>query len=259
MKTLKRCYLACLFMGVLISVKTFSQNATVNYVIIDSLFANPERGFYHHTETHSNSYVALNSNILKGYRTNENITLILRIFYMENFKTTPIGINYLNLIQQDLNAVRTAGIKCIVRFAYADAQGPADAPKNIILQQLDQLQPILQTNADIIAVMQAGFIGSWGEWYYTTQSEFGVPPAAPNYINRGQVLTKILSVLPASRMVQLRTLAQKQSGRSVIQKNISVTNEILNEKITISELEKGIYFLNIRSDHESYVVKFVKK
>ena len=33
---------------------------TVVYQPTDALFANPERGFYHHTETHSNAYDPLN-------------------------------------------------------------------------------------------------------------------------------------------------------------------------------------------------------
>ena len=38
----------------------------------------------------------------------------------------------------------------------------------------DQLAPILQSNSDVILTVQAGFIGLWGEWYYTTH--YGMPP-----------------------------------------------------------------------------------
>jgi pimeloyl-ACP methyl ester carboxylesterase len=39
-----------------------------------------------------------------------------------------------------------------------------------VVSHLDQLQPILTDNYDVIAFVQAGFIGSWGEWYYTTNN-----------------------------------------------------------------------------------------
>ena len=71
-----------------------------------------------------------------------------------------------------------------------------DAPLSVILQHLDQLKPILQENKDVIAVLQAGFIGSWGEWYYTTNN-------LNNDAARKTIIDKILEVLPAERTVQV--------------------------------------------------------
>jgi len=183
---------------------TFSQNS-VNYLVDNNSIPNPERGFYHHTETHSNNYSSLNVNTLSNYRVNENITLILRVFYLEDFKDSDISEAYLENVKQDLAVVRTAGLKCIVRFAYNNDQTDTDASKVQILSHLDQIASILSEYSDVIAFMQAGFIGSWGEWYYTTQTEFGLPGSTVNYTNRGEVVAKILDVLPSSRMVQLRT------------------------------------------------------
>ena len=181
----------------------------VNYTEDNAAFANPERGFYHHTETHSPNYIPLNKATLESYLNNEQISLILRVFYLEDFKTTAISQAYLDAVDQDFKTVRDAGLKCIVRFAYNNNQNQTDASKAIIKSHLTQLTPILKTNADVIACMQAGFIGSWGEWYYTTQAEFGLPGNTPNYANRGDVLFAILDALPDSRMVQLRTPAFK--------------------------------------------------
>jgi hypothetical protein len=41
------------------------------------------------------------------------------------------------------------------------------APKKIVLQHITQLAPVFKKNADVIAVLQEGFIGIWGENYYT--------------------------------------------------------------------------------------------
>ena len=37
----------------------------------------------------------------------------------------------------------------------------------IVLQHLTQLAPILNEHSDVILAVQHGFIGTWGEGYYT--------------------------------------------------------------------------------------------
>jgi hypothetical protein len=183
--------------------------STITYYPTAIVINNPERGFYRHTETHSSGYTNLDQNTLNGYRSN-NTTLILRVFYLENFISTPISSAYLNAMQADFNKIRTAGLKCVVRFAYSDSENSKqrDASKAQILSHILQLKPLLESNSDIISVMQAGFIGSWGEWYYTDY--FGINPTATDYANRKEVIDALLSALPNSRMIQLRTPLLKQ-------------------------------------------------
>ncbi|HSD15607.1 MAG TPA: DUF4832 domain-containing protein [Flavobacterium sp.] len=197
---------AILTATLLLSVLGFSQTTTnVTYTASTENFPNPERGFYHHKGTHSTSYSSLSQSQLSGYRTSENISLILRLFYLENFINSPISQDYLNKMQADFTAIRNAGLKCIVRFAYSDTEtaGQRDASKAQVLAHIEQLRPLLQNNADVIAVVQAGFIGSWGEWYYT--DHFGMSPTSTDYANRRAVVDALLSALPSSRMVQIRT------------------------------------------------------
>jgi len=59
--------------------------------------------------------------------------------------------------------------------------------------------------------MEAGFIGTWGEWYYTDQAEFGIPPSIPSIANRKAITDALLDALPSNRMIQLRTPAFKRS------------------------------------------------
>jgi hypothetical protein len=204
-----------LTLALLFSIISFAQTATnVTYTASSENFSNPERGLYHHTETHSTGYSSLSQSTLTNYRNNEKITLILRVFYLENFRNSAISQDYLNKMQADFNAIRNAGIKCIVRFAYSDtdAAGQRDASKAQILAHIEQVRPLLQNNVDVIAVMQAGFIGSWGEWYYTDY--FGMSPTSTDYANRRAVVDGLLSALPASRMVQIRTPKLKQNTYS---------------------------------------------
>ena len=125
-------------------------------------------------------------------------------------RSSPISSAYLSAMQADFNKIRNAGLKCIVRFAYSDndAAGQRDASKAQILAHILQVKPILNTNIDVISIMQAGFIGTWGEWYYT--DFFGMSPTATDYANRKEVVDGILSALPVSRMVQIRTPSLKQ-------------------------------------------------
>lgn len=74
----------------------------------------------------------------------------------------------------------------------------------------------LQANSDVIATVQVGFIGTWGEWYYSknyaTPMDGGAWYAltAAQQTSRNTILTALLKALPVSRMVQLRTPTQKQ-------------------------------------------------
>lgn len=199
-------------LGAFLSYYGTAQTTTVTYNATTANFANPERGFYRHTETHSDSYSSLNQTTLTNYRVSSYYTLILRVCYLENFVDGQISSTYLSAMQADFNKIRNAGMKCILRFAYSDDNdngNPQDASKAQILSHISQLQSMLQTNADVIAVVQAGFIGAWGEWYYT--DHFGMEPTAADYANRKQVVDAILAALPTSRMVQIRTPSLKRN------------------------------------------------
>lgn len=204
----------------------FIFGTTKSYTPSTDNFPNPERGFYRHTETHSTGYTPLNLTTLQGYRQNEDISLILRVFYLEDFVTALISQSYLDAIEADFDTLRQAGLKAVVRFAYTDQLNFApdtdwppippygDADEAQILAHLEQLRPLLYKHRDVIAVVQAGFIGIWGEWYYT--DHFVSDPTAPgvvtaaDYITRSIVLSATLAALPVDRVAQVRTPLNKQ-------------------------------------------------
>ncbi len=174
----------------------------VNYEVSTSIFPNPERGFIRMMDVHSIG-TPLNAVQINTFR-NQNVSMILRLFYLDSFKNQALSTAELTFIQEDLDKIRNAGLKVILRFAYSDNIGVDDAPLVIVQQHLDQLQPIFTNNKDIIAFVQAGFIGAWGEWH---SSSNGLATTE----NEKTVLTKLLSVLPADIMVQVRTPGAKQS------------------------------------------------
>ena len=198
---------------------------TRTYATSDEVIANPERGFYHHTETHykadNTGYVPLNVTTLRNFRTQENITQILRVFYLEKFASRDvIDKQYLDLVRADFRTARAAGIKVIVRFAYAlpgDGWPPptpyGDAPVARVLKHIQQLTPVLRQNADVIELVQSGFVGLWGEGYYTDHFSNPQDPSQvsdQNWADRKAVVTALLRALPKDRMVQVRTPYMKQ-------------------------------------------------
>ena len=175
--------------------------AIINYVESQEIFPNPERGFVHNYIVYSEG-TGLNSNTLSALR-NNNVTMIVRIIYLEKFRDKPLSNAQLTLITQDMATLRNAGMKAVLRFAYTDDMNKPDAPLAIIEQHLDQLKPIFTDNKDVIAFVQAGFIGAWGEWH---SSSNGL--ATPE--NQRKLLDKLLSVLPVEIMIQVRTPGAKQ-------------------------------------------------
>ena len=180
----------------------------VTYLPSNAIFPNPERGFYKYSTTRLGSApTAISETSLRGYR-EQGISLLFRYFYLDDFKSKALSQQALDQVDADMAVLRKAGMKCVMRFAYTDIyNGPssygADAPLNIILQHLDQLKPVIEKNTDVIAVLQAGFIGVWGEWYYSSNNL--KTPAI-----RAQVLDKLLEVLPERRMVQVRYQGDKK-------------------------------------------------
>ena len=154
----------------------------------------------------------LDSAVLSSYVLSENITQILRVFYLSN--TGDISQSYLANMQSDFDAIREAGVKVIIRFAYSQGVTAPynDATPEVVLAHIQQLSSVLQNNSDVIVVMQAGFIGTWGEWYFT--DHFADSPGVlsdKNWEDRKSVTDAILYSLPNERMIQLRTPYFKQT------------------------------------------------
>jgi len=176
--------------------------ATVNYTASSAVITNPERGFDHTNTACESSLYSVAT--LQGYRTSENISLVLCNFYLTSFKTSPISQAALNTLQTQLNTIRTAGLKVVLRFAYSSTDN-VDATLTQIQAHINQLAPIIQSNTDVIYIWQAGFIGQWGEWYYTNHfGDLGVI-SPQQWADRKAVVDAMLAALPTTRMVSLRT------------------------------------------------------
>ena len=162
---------------------------SVSYAPSGENFPNPERGFHDTVNlTGQHNFEAIYQ---RGFSTaRANVRL-------DAYRNRAIDAAYLKKLDAGFADARKAGVKVIVRFSYTATEGQADAPIGRVLGHIEQLKPVLRKNSDVIASMQAGFIGAWGEWHSSTNG-LETPE------NRKKILDALLSTLPRDRSVTLR-------------------------------------------------------
>ncbi|SFW69455.1 DUF4832 domain-containing protein [Chitinophaga sancti] len=211
-------------------------STTITYTASTEDFTNPERGFYRYSETTVDNFTALDAGTLATYKSGTMpsggtfsvmSTLVFRYFIMSGYTGKALPAAFLTNLSKDFATARAAGIKLIPRFTYTISVTAGtcsegwictpygDAPKSIVLSHIAQLKPILQANADVIATLQLGFIGVWGENFYTdyfgdASSNGQKQLLDQNWKDRSEVLKAMLDALPQDRMVQIRLPQLKQ-------------------------------------------------
>ncbi|MBC7865949.1 MAG: DUF4832 domain-containing protein, partial [Gloeobacteraceae cyanobacterium ES-bin-316] len=181
-------------------------------------------------------------------------TLVFRYFIMDLFKSSPLSAEYLQAVKNDFDVARAAGVKLIPRFVYTTkatsgscpesfiCKPYGDAPKNIVLQHLAQLKPVLAASADVTAVVQMGLIGTWGENYYTdyfgdASSNGQSKLLDNNWLDRNEIIRALLDAVPADRMVQVRYPQIKQRFLNGV--NASVTAAPMTESDAFTSTDKA--------------------
>ncbi len=179
--------------------------SVVEYDTSTEDFPNPERGFYaqlllsdRRPGSSSLSAAQLESLRLK------NQTVIRRLYEISSFRDGDLSPAFLDTLRHDFDTARKAGFKLILRFGYDFTAKGQDAPKGVILRHLDQLKPVFEVDADVIAFLEAGFVGAWGEWH---SSSHGLDKDSGA---KREIVQKQLEVLPKSRMTSLRTARYRE-------------------------------------------------
>lgn len=154
---------------------------------------NPERGFFDAVDL-------LSTSGFSHVRT-KGMTVAMAHPLLKSYINKPIPQSFLDQLAGGLQRVRAARIKIILRFRYDEGEtwpsyDPATQESTIdwMISHMNQLGPIVRDYADVIAVMQAGFIGPWGEWHSSDKTA----------ADRRRLLEAQLAWLPKSRMTQVR-------------------------------------------------------
>ena len=177
----------------------------------NTVIANPERGMYYPYSWDGENKPSRSVSDFKSKRA-EGYTLFLFEFWLTSFMDKDISQTYLDGIQDVIDNAREAGVKPIIRFGYKhrseNEAKPWDAEVDVVLRHVEQIKPILQANADVIHSLQAGFVGVWGEWYYTDHFVMA-PSSDSDYEPRRRLINALLDALPADRQIAVRTPAFK--------------------------------------------------
>ena len=184
------------------------------YTESEKAFPNPERGFYFVNDFHSPSDSPVSINGLISNRKLKR-TVAYHGYYLTDYIESDIASDFLDLMRQNMENLRKGGVKCVLRFAYTDEEPTLtdkvsddfkgrDASPEWVARHIEQVKPILQEYGDVIMCFQAGFVGVWGEWYYTDHFVSG-PQTPEEHALRKQVVDAMLDALPVDRQVALRT------------------------------------------------------
>ncbi len=121
-------------------------------------------------------------------------------FYLSAYKNKNEIDNYgMERMQQVFDCAKELGIKFNVRFAYQwGMSGRGEASDDVMLAHMKQLRPLLEKNIDVIHVVEAGFLGAWGEWH-----------SYKDFHNETAILRGILEMVPEPLYVQVRNPSYK--------------------------------------------------
>lgn len=244
------------------------QSQTVTYSESFENFANPERGFHHQIATRasgeaSGTYTPLNLAQLINFRDNEGITLISRTFWLDEFMNSEISDSYILKMKTDFATLRSAGMKCIIRFKYTnDETGSETDPiiepfPDLIYKQIGKLKGATLLNQDVISSVEAGFIGAHGEWTISTRYGSGGDGSllsAQNRIDRKNIGLKIMELAP-TRMVSFRTPYYQQlvAGTNILVNGVVPDVSINTTPISSQNAYNGSVLSRIAAHNDCFL------
>lgn len=191
------------------------KGTTVKFTETDELFPNPERGvFVQAYFTGANLNSRIKSDVIAENRDkSDKLTLYLHSYYLTDYMESNIPQEFFDRLDSNMNALRAGGAKAVVRFSYKSSMDysaqPWNATEEWIHKHIDQVGPYLQKHADVILCIQCGWLGSWGEWYYTDSGFKMNPTKDADFEKRWSVLEHYMSVTPSDRQIALRIPAYK--------------------------------------------------
>ena len=163
---------------------------------------NPERGFRWENRIGSFNPKWADERWLNSIKACKDDGLTMTQAYCElldYYNTKVIPEKKLKRLEESFAAVRKSGVKLLLCFRYEmnvkDKKGPTT---EIILSHIKQLKPILLRNMDVVAVLQTGFVGLYGEWHRSYHKLDKNPSA------QEKIIGALLDLLPADRGMVIR-------------------------------------------------------
>lgn len=225
---------------------------TILFTETDSIFANPERGLFaqvYYTSADLNAHASATT-INKNRETAAKLTLYLHSYYLTDYMESDVPQEFLDRLETNMNALREGGAKAVLRFSYKYSMDKSDQPWNAtaewIHRHIDQITPYLQKHADVIYCVQCGWLGSWGEWYYTDNGFKFNPSRDEDFEPRWEVLEHMLRAVPETRQVALRIPAYKM-------RYLKMHGDTLSTPLTAAEAHNGSFKARIGGHNDCFV------
>ena len=170
---------------------------------------NPERGFYRTIDMNDVGSVARAQQGVWPPGMSGRDLVLFKYFLTEYCGTPVLPDARLEVLDGILNEARDLGMKVVLRIIYSEPDGTVNpcgttdaVDMTTILGHLDQVAPKLTAHADVIAFVEAGIFGAWGEW-----NDANVPPGSGLWndpTNRRTLLDALLEAVPTDRLVLVR-------------------------------------------------------
>lgn len=178
-----------------------AQVRTVTFAPTETAVPSPERGFWIHGGSDFLASDASGLAWMQDVRQRLGYQLVFALVRLDAWREADLPAEFLTQLETALTHARAAGVKLIVRFSYNNgpvnnANAP-DAPLTRVRAHIQQIAPVLVRNADTLAVIQAGFIGQWGEGHGSTNN---LTSAA----NKAAIRDELLASFPAEVPLQWR-------------------------------------------------------
>lgn len=184
------------------TIKVFGANNILNTNESTETIRNPERGFYKLVQVElskdKEDLESFKEEIEKIETEDEDVSMISFQLNLKNYVTnTKIETKKLQEIQEYFDIMREKGYKVIFRVVY-DSEGKENPEPEFdkILEQMDTLKEIYTNNKDILYVVEAGYLGAYGEWHDGKYDE--------NKEYRNQIIKKLLEIVPSNITINLR-------------------------------------------------------
>lgn len=167
----------------------------VNVESLDNVFGPPSgKGITALLESEAKKYAS------------DSITLVQTYFYLTETIGRPLSEKNFEAMQTFFDKLRELGMKAVLRFAYEQeflGRAKSGPTMEDFKTHSQQLKPFLEKNKDVIHVLQAGFIGAWGEWH----SSFHGHEKSDE--SKREILELIINMTPTDRIVQVRVPTYK--------------------------------------------------
>ena len=163
---------------------------------------NPDRGFYKlvqvELKTEDEDFKDFEDIIKDISQEDTDVSIISFQLNLINFvENTQISNKKIEDINQYFSIMIQYGYQVIFRVVY-DSKGVENPEPEFeeILSQIDRLKNVYIENEDIILVVEAGFLGSYGEWHSGKYDE--------DISKRNALIEKLLDIVPEKIQINLR-------------------------------------------------------